>query len=245
MDARRGARHVPAPAPPGDAVRHRGALGRAAAPRDRPGAADRRPLAGRRRARRRRPRPRSARWSSSSPRSATPVPTAGSCRPAAGSRRCVYVPVAIGPTFEALRPGDRAPGARPAAAPRADAARRSTAASVAGRPGVVVAGGEIEAAVRVGCLDTACRRISTASGSRRSWPRPRAGSSPPAPASRTTRSRRRRRRRRRGRLRPRGRAGGPGGAAPGSARPLGGVAPRGQGTAATAAVAGRRPTGGR
>ena len=36
VDAGRGARHVPAPAPPGHAVRHRGALGRAAASRGDP-----------------------------------------------------------------------------------------------------------------------------------------------------------------------------------------------------------------
>ena len=45
VDAGRGPRHVPAPAPPGHAVRHRGALGGAAAPGDGSRAAHRRPLA--------------------------------------------------------------------------------------------------------------------------------------------------------------------------------------------------------
>ena len=52
VDAGRGPRHVPAAAPSGDAVRDRGALGGAAAPGHRPGAAHRRPLARGRRARR-------------------------------------------------------------------------------------------------------------------------------------------------------------------------------------------------
>ena len=42
-----GARHVPAPAPSGDAVHHRAAVAGAAAPGRRPGPVDRRPLAGR------------------------------------------------------------------------------------------------------------------------------------------------------------------------------------------------------
>ena len=45
VDAGRGARHVPAPAPPGHALRDRGALGGAAASRDRSRPAHRRPLA--------------------------------------------------------------------------------------------------------------------------------------------------------------------------------------------------------
>ena len=64
VDARRGARHVPAPAPPGHAVRDRGALGRAAARGRRPGAADRRPLAGGWASATSPPRPRSTRSSS-------------------------------------------------------------------------------------------------------------------------------------------------------------------------------------
>ena len=46
VDARRRARHVPSAAPPGHALRDRGHLGLAAAPRGRRGPADRRPLAG-------------------------------------------------------------------------------------------------------------------------------------------------------------------------------------------------------
>ena len=48
VDAGRRPRHVPAPAPPGHAVRDGGALGGDPAPRHRPGAAHRRPLARRR-----------------------------------------------------------------------------------------------------------------------------------------------------------------------------------------------------
>ena len=84
--------------------------------------------------------------STSSARSATPARRRSS-RPPTGSRRWSYVPVELGPTFEALRPAiERLARARPLH-------RELTpeALEAAPRPGdltVIVAGGEIEAAVR-------------------------------------------------------------------------------------------------
>ena len=79
----------------------------------RPGAADRRPLARGGGARRRRPSARSARSSTWSPRSATPARRRR--LPAADwLETLVFVPLELGPTFEALRPAiERLARARP------------------------------------------------------------------------------------------------------------------------------------
>ena len=139
------ARHVPAAAPPGHAVRDRGALGGAAASGDRPRAADRGALA----------RGGGARPAAEA-RSATLIELVSGIRNARASAKLpaadwletlVYVPPELGSTFEALRPAvERLARARPLL-------RELTheALEAAARPGdlaVIVPGGEVEAAVR-------------------------------------------------------------------------------------------------
>ena len=131
VDAGRGARHVPAPAPPGHAVRHRGAVGVAAAPGHRPGAADRRPLARGGGARPRRRATRSRRSSTWSARSATPARRRSS-RPPTGSRRWSTCPRARADVRGAPA-GDRAARPRPAA-PRELTPEALEAAAQPGRP---------------------------------------------------------------------------------------------------------------
>ena len=191
MDAGRGARHVPAAAPPGHAVRDRGAVGDAAASGERPGAADRRALArgggAGRRGRgggRGAHRPRHA-------RSATPG-RRRSCRPRTGWRRWSTCRSASADTFEALRPAiERLARARPLR--RELTPEALEAATTAGDLTIIVAGGELEAAVRRAATSTPTRPTWNASAWNASLPRPRAGWPRPASAWRTRRSCRARR----------------------------------------------------
>ena len=219
VDAGRGARHVPAAAPPGHAVRDRGAVGRAArtAPTDPellivarwPAAGRARPDGrgrgrGAHRARPRHPqRPRRG-------AARAGALAAGRRRRAADARRRVRGAAA---GHRAARPGPAArrrhltrealhgPRARPATWPSSPASSRRSSRD--------------RHAPSRGAAD---RRTGPARDA--SWPRPRAGWRPPALASPTTRSRPGAAGRRRGRARPRGRAGRPGRAAARAPRPL-------------------------
>ena len=191
VDAGRGPRHVPAPAPPGHAVHHRAAVGGAAAPGHGPGAADRRPLAGSGRARRGGRGGRSARSSSSSA-AVRNARADAKLEPGAWLPLDVYVEPELGPALEALRPGARAARPRATAAPAPDPRgpardrgrrRRAGRDRRAGRGGRRAPASPIPAPPR-----------RTARASRRSWPTPSACSTPRGPAWPTRRSSARRRR---------------------------------------------------
>ena len=122
VDPRRRARHLPAAAPSGHAVHHRGALGVAAASRVGSAAAHRRPLArggGARPGGRARPRVSS---STSSGASATPGPRPGSSR-RRGCRSTSRIPAAARSGLRGPRAGDRAAGPGPPARPSPDGRR--------------------------------------------------------------------------------------------------------------------------
>ena len=153
VDARRGPRHVSPPAPPGHAVRHRGALGGAAASRDAipdllivarwPGVGER-DLDGRGRGRRgHRPRHRDPQRPRRRP----------SSRPATGSRHASYVPHRARADVRGARArrsnGSPAPG-------RSIATLTAEALAGAGRPGdlAVDRPGGVEAAIRAGGAPT-------------------------------------------------------------------------------------------
>ena len=158
MDARRGARHVPAAAASGHAVRHRGDLGRAAASRRRPGAAHRGPLAVAGARDERWSRPTSGRGSSSCVASATHAPRrASSLR--RGCRWTWSCPRRLATAFEALRPAiERLARARPLTAhPSADALR-----AAGGEGGLAVIAGDIEAVIGRPRADEASEELDRA-----------------------------------------------------------------------------------
>ena len=148
VDARRGARHVPPPAPPGHAVRDRGDLGAAAARRRRPGAPDRRRLAGSPARSTRRPRPRSAALldlvrAIRNARSEAKVDPGLARRSTWPCRRRSR------PTFEALRPAlERLARARPLRA-----RGRSGGAALGTGGGLAVVAGDLEAVIRPAAAD--------------------------------------------------------------------------------------------
>ena len=218
VGARRGARHVPAPAPPGDAVHHRAAVAGAAAPGRRPGPADRRPLAGRDGPRRdRRGRGRGARRARAGDPQ-RPRRREGSS-PAAWLPLDVYVEPELGHALESLRPAiERLARGRPLRRHLTREDLHGTAGATGGpgrdrRPG--------RGDRRAPEPPTRPPPTPTARGSRRSSRTRSACSRRPAPGSRTRRSRRRRRRAIvERRARQRGRARGPGRAAARPARTM-------------------------
>ena len=185
VDAGRGPRHVPAAAPSGHAVRHRGALGGAAAPGDGPRPAHRRPLArggGARPARRARGR------RAHRPRRRDPQrPRVGE---APGRRLARDAGLRADRARADLRgapPGHRATRPRAAAPSRADprGARGGRPRRATSRSSSPVARSRRPSGPR---RPTPTPMRSNATDSSATWPKPRAGWRPPASDSPTRRS---------------------------------------------------------